>query len=204
MSDADGGHERGSGGADDVAAVAAEVHPSAFVEEGAALGPGTKVWHHAHVRAGASIGRDCVLGKNVFVDHDVRIGDRCKIQNNVSVYAGVTLEDEVFVGPSAVFTNDRRPRAAAPTWTVVPTTVRRGASIGANATLVCGIVVGTHAMVGAGAVATRDVEDHALVVGNPARRVAWVCTCGEIASRASERPSDARCPTCRDADLPAG
>lgn len=175
------------------------VHETAIAEEGCRLGAGTRVWHHAHVRGGARIGAGCNIGKNVYVDDGAVIGDRVKIQNNVSVYHGVTIEDEVFVGPSAVFTNDLRPRAVNPTWEVVPTLVRRGASIGANATIVCGHTVGEYAMVGAGSVVTRDLEDHELVVGNPARRIGWVCDCGEIVSRDQQRPDDLRCPTCREA-----
>jgi len=171
------------------------VHPTAVVEPGAQLGPGTKVWHHAHVRSGAIVGSGCVLGKNVFVDAGVRIGNGVKVQNNVSVYAGVTLEDEVFVGPSAVFTNDRVPRATAQTWELLPTLVCRGASIGANATLVAGIVIGPWAMVAAGAVVTRSVDDHELMAGNPARRLAWVCRCGATRRRADDTQS-AECPIC--------
>lgn len=144
------------------------VHATAEVEAGAEIGAGTAVWHLCHVREGASIGRDCVLGRNVFVDAGVRIGDRCKVQNNVSVYRGVTLEDEVFVGPSVVFTNDRRPSAVGD-WEITPTLVRRGASIGGGAVVVCGVEIGAGALVGAGAVVTRDVPPGAVVVGNPAR-----------------------------------
>lgn len=168
-------------------------HPTASVEDGAVVGPGTKVWHQAQVRSGARVGRDCVLGKNVFVDAEAVVGDGCKIQNNVSVYSGVTLGDEVFVGPSAVFTNDLRPRANSATWAVVATTVRRGASIGANATIVCGNTIGEFAMVAAGSVVTRDVAPHQLVAGNPARHLGWVCACGEIVSRDAEPPADLRC-----------
>jgi acetyltransferase-like isoleucine patch superfamily enzyme len=160
------------------------------------------VWHHAHVRDGAVIGADCTLGSYVYIDVGARVGDRVKIQNNVSVYQGVTLEDEVFVGPSAVFTNDRHPRAVGP-WEVVPTLVRHGASIGANATVVCGVEVGEWAMVGAGAVVTRSVGDHELVVGNPARRVGWACACGRVAARTDARPADLRCEACQAAGVPA-
>jgi UDP-2-acetamido-3-amino-2,3-dideoxy-glucuronate N-acetyltransferase len=172
------------------------VHATAEVEPGATLGAGTRVWHQAHVRTRAEVGAGCVLGKNVFVDAGVRIGRGSKIQNNVSVYAGVTLDEDVFVGPSAVFTNDLRPRAAATHWQVVPTLVRRGASIGANATIVCGTEVGSYAMVAAGSVVTRDVRDHQLVAGNPARPRGWVCECGEVVGRDAEPPADLRCPDC--------
>ncbi len=169
------------------------IHETAIVEDGARIGTGTRVWHHAHVRSGATIGSDCVLGKNVFVDADAVLGDRCKIQNNVSVYSGVTLGSDVFVGPSAVFTNDLRPRAAAAHWTVVPTDVRDGASIGANATIVCGTVLGRSSMVAAGSVVIRDVAAHQLVAGNPARHIGWVCECGELVGRGDEPPADVRC-----------
>jgi acetyltransferase-like isoleucine patch superfamily enzyme len=173
------------------------VHATAIVEDGAELGPGTRVWHQAHVRSGARIGADVVLGKNVFVDAGVEIGDRSKVQNNVSVYAGVTLEDEVFVGPSAVFTNDLRPRAVGDSWRLVPTVVRRGASLGGGAVVVCGTEIGPWAMVAAGSVVTRSVPAHALVMGNPARVRGWVCRCGEVVSRQQRPPVDLTCPACR-------
>jgi UDP-2-acetamido-3-amino-2,3-dideoxy-glucuronate N-acetyltransferase len=175
------------------------VHPTAIVEPGAELGSGTRVWHHAHVREGARVGASCVLGKNVFVDSGVTIGDGVKVQNNVSVYVGVTIDDDVFVGPSATFTNDRVPRAHASEWEVVPTHVRRGASIGANATIVCGIELGEDCMIGAGAVVTHDVGAHELVVGAPARRIAWVCRCGAVLGRTEARPEELRCPECVEA-----
>ncbi|GGK12301.1 hypothetical protein GCM10010124_01000 [Pilimelia terevasa] len=164
------------------------VHPSADVEDGAAVGAGTKVWHLAHVRSSARVGAGCVIGRNVYVDAGAVVGDRVKIQNNVSVYQGVTIEDEVFVGPCAVFTNDFRPRAQNPTWEITPTLVRRGASIGANATLVCGITVGEYAMVAAGSVVTRDVAPYQLVAGNPARPRGWVDAGGEVVSRDPATP----------------
>ena len=175
------------------------IHPSATVEEGADIGPGTKVWHQAHIRSGARIGSDCVLGKNVFVDSGAIIGDRCKIQNNVSVYTGVTLASDVFVGPSAVFTNDLHPRAAASNWTITATNVATGASIGANATIVCGHDLGAFSMIAAGSVVTRTVQAHQLVAGNPARHLGWVCECGEIVSREVEVPVDVRCAAHRPA-----
>lgn len=179
------------GAGEDERASEVSVHPTAIVEPGATLGAGTRVWHHAHVRSGASVGANCTLGKNVFVDAGVVIGDGTKVQNNVSVYAGVELAEDILVGPSAVFTNDRYPRAAAPAWTVVPTVVRRGATIGANATIVCGSVIGQWATVAAGAVVTSDVAAHELVAGNPARRMGWVCTCGQVLLR-----TDGGCPAC--------
>ena len=164
------------------------VHPSTEVEEGATVGDGTKVWHLGHIRAKANVGRDCTIGRNVFIDAGVSVGDRVKIQNNVSVYAGVTIEDEVFVGPSAVFTNDLRPRATNADWTITETLVRRGASIGANATIICGVVVGEYSMIAAGSVVTRDVQPYQLVAGNPARHLGWVDKSGNVISRDVQRP----------------
>ena len=174
----------------------ASVHDTATVESGASIGDGTTVWHQAHVHAGARIGSGCSLGKNVFVDGGAVIGDRVRIQNNVSVYNGVTLADDVMVGPSAVFTNDRFPRAHGYEWEVMPTTVRRGATIGANATVVCGVVLGEWSMVGAGAVVTHDVAAHELVVANPAHHFGWVCWCGKVLTRDAEPPTDAVCDRC--------
>lgn len=172
-------------------------HETAVVEPGATVGEGTRIWHHAHVRTGSRLGSDCVLGKNVFIDEGVVVGDRVKIQNNVSVYNGVTIENEVFVGPSVTFTNDLWPRAMGSDWVITPTHVSSGASIGAGATIVCGITIGRFATVGAGAVVTRDVEDHCLVVGNPAHPSGWVCSCGRLVSRDERRPVDLRCAECR-------
>ncbi len=168
-------------------------HPTAVVEDGARLGKGTKVWHHAHVRSGAVIGSQTVLGKNVFVDSGAVVGDRCAVQNNVSIYNGVRLGNQVFVGPSAVFTNDLVPRAQNPNWTITATVVEDGASIGANATIVCGVVLGEHCMVGAGSVVTRSVQPHQLVVGNPARPRGWVCDCGAVLSRDVAAPQLLHC-----------
>ncbi len=154
------------------------IHESSYVDDGATVGEGTKIWHFCHVQAGAVIGRDCVLGQNVNVGPGAVIGDGVKLQNNVSVFEGVTLEDGVFCGPSVTFTNDPYPRAGCRPDRYVPTRVCEGASIGANATVVCGVTIGRHAMVAAGAVVTRDVADHALVAGVPARQIGRVCTCG--------------------------
>lgn len=160
------------------------VHPSAVVDAGAMVGAGTKIWHFCHVSAGAEIGTDCTLGQNVFVGTGVKIGRGVKIQNNVSVYAGVILEDEVFCGPSMVFTNVKVPRASFPRdpTSYAVTRVRQGASIGANATVVCGVDIGRWALVGAGAVVTRNVPAHARVLGVPARPAGWVCCCGQALS----------------------
>ncbi len=155
-------------------------HESAVIDKGVAIGKGTKIWHFSHVLSGSEIGESCNIGQNVVIGPDVKIGNNCKIQNNVSVYKGVTLEEGVFCGPSMVFTNVYNPRAEIRKMDEArPTLVKRGASIGANATIVCGTTIGRYAFVGAGAVVINDVPDHALVVGNPARQVGWVCECGE-------------------------
>jgi UDP-2-acetamido-3-amino-2,3-dideoxy-glucuronate N-acetyltransferase len=164
----------------------ARVHPTADLEADVTIGPGTSVWHRAQVRTGARIGAECIIGRDAFVDEGVVIGNRVKIQNAALVYHGVTVEDGVFIGPNAILTNDRFPRAITATgelahaddWQVSPIRLRKGASIGAGAVVVAGTEVGRFATVGAGAVVTRDVPDHALVAGNPARRLGWVCACG--------------------------
>jgi UDP-2-acetamido-3-amino-2,3-dideoxy-glucuronate N-acetyltransferase len=170
---------KGGAGAQATKDTAFAAHPSAVIDAGATVGAGTRIWHWSHVMTGARIGRGCSLGQNVFVGTDVVIGDRVKIQNNVSVYEGVVLEDDVFCGPSMVFTNVINPRShISRKHEFRPTMVRRGATIGANATVICGHTIGQYAFVGAGAVVTRDVPDHALVVGVPARVVGWMCRCG--------------------------
>ena len=156
------------------------VHPTAVVDPSVSIGAGTKIWHFSHILSGSEIGAGCTVGQNVMIGPDVQIGARCKIQNNVSVYRGVLLEDEVFCGPSVVFTNVLNPRAFIDRMNELrPTVVRRGASIGANATIVCGVTLGAYAMIGAGAVVTHDVPDYALVTGVPARFRSWVSRSGQ-------------------------
>lgn len=172
------------------------VHETAIVESGSKVGFGTKIWHHSHVRNGSVIGEHCVIGKNVYVDEAAVIGNRCKIQNNVSVYHGVVIANDVFVGPSATFTNDLVPRAFNIEWQITPTTVDTGASIGANATIVCGARLGRYCMVAAGATVTHDVRPHQLVAGTPARHLGWVCKCGSVLSRNQAEPEDLTCAAC--------
>jgi len=156
------------------------VHESSYIDDGAVLGAGTKVWHFCHIQKGAVIGCNCSLGQNVNIGPNVHIGDGVRIQNNVSVYEGVTLEDHVFCGPSCVFTNVNTPRAHFPAQrNYAPTLVREGASLGANCTVVCGHTIGRSALIAAGAVVTCDVKDYALMAGVPARRIGWVCECGQ-------------------------
>lgn len=156
-----------------------DIHPTAVVDPGAVIGAGTKVWHFVHVAPGARIGERGSIGHGCYIGN-VAIGDGCRIQNHVSIFDGVTLEDNVFVGPSAVFTNVAHPRAHVPRKAeYAPTVVRRGASIGANATIRCGVTIGAFALVGAGAVVTRDVRPHAIVTGVPAVETGWACFCGE-------------------------
>ena len=165
---------------------AARIHASADLESDVSVGPGTSIWHRAQIRQGARIGADCVIGRDAFIDEGVTIGDRVKIQNGALVYHGVTVEDGVFIGPGAILTNDRYPRAITATgdlaraddWQVSPIVLRHGCSIGAGAVVVAGVDVGAFATVGAGAIVTKTVSAHALVAGNPARRLGWVCACG--------------------------
>lgn len=160
------------------------VHPTSVIDEQVLIGEGTRIWHFSHIQSGARIGKNCSLGQNVNVSNNVKVGDGCKIQNNVSLYEGVELEDDVFCGPSCVFTNDLTPRAKYPKGRVAykKTLIKRGASIGANATVVCGHTIGEWAMIAAGAVVTSNVPNHALMMGVPARLRGWVCECGDILS----------------------
>lgn len=156
------------------------IHPTAEVHPAAIIGRGTKIWNNVQIRERADIGEDCIVGKSVYIDHTVKIGNRVKIQNSVSVYHGVTIEDDVFLGPHMTFTNDLYPRSFDPEWHVVQTMVRRGASIGANVTVVCGIELGEYCMIGAGAVVTKDVPPYALVIGNPGRIAGFVSRMGRL------------------------
>jgi UDP-2-acetamido-3-amino-2,3-dideoxy-glucuronate N-acetyltransferase len=158
-------------------------HASAYIDEPSQIGNGTQIWHFSHIMPNVVIGENCRIGQNVVVGSNVRIGNRVKIQNNVSVYEGVVLEDDVFCGPSMVFTNVRTPRSAFPrnqSKDFTPTLVKKGASIGANATIVCGVTLGENSFVSAGSVVTKDVPDYAVVRGNPAKIQGWMCACGEI------------------------
>ena len=182
------------------------IHPTAEVASSAEVGPGTSIWHYVHVREGARIGSNCIMARGVYVDAGVHIGDNVKIQNYVSVYHGVTIEDGVFIGPHVCFTNDLRPRAvnpdgslkAADDWVLSRTLIRRGAALGANSTIRCGITVGEWAMVGTGSVVTKDVPAHALVYGNPARVHGFVCACGNrfVEAGRSQGSVRASCPEC--------
>jgi len=180
------------------------IEKSAVVSDMAEIGEGTRIWHFAQVRENASIGKGCNIGKGVYIDFDVRIGDNVKIQNHVSIYHGVVLEDGVFIGPHVVFTNDMYPRAfSGDDWKVYETTVKKGASLGANSTIICGNTVGEYAMVGAGSVVTRDVPPHALVAGNPARIIHAVCVCGQPLNDEEALSGSAVCTVCgRKNDIP--
>jgi UDP-2-acetamido-3-amino-2,3-dideoxy-glucuronate N-acetyltransferase len=175
-------------------------HESSYIDAGVEIGAGTSIWHFCHIMSGARIGERCRLGQNVVIGPGVVIGQGVKIQNNVSVYPGVTLEDDVFCGPSMVFTNIRTPRSAIPRNShdfFLKTRVKQGASIGANATVVCGVTIGRYALIGAGSVVTRDVPDYALVYGNPASQQGWVCFCGETLPEMTPDASQGRCLACQ-------
>jgi acetyltransferase-like isoleucine patch superfamily enzyme len=182
------------------------IHPSADVSEKAVIGEGTSIWHHAQVRENVKIGDNCIIGKGVYIDADVSIGNNVKVQNYVSIYHGVTVEDGVFVGPHVCFTNDMRPRAinpdsslkAADDWVLSETLIKRGAALGANSTIRCGIIIGEWAMVGSGSVVTQDVPTYGLVYGNPARLHGFVCPCGGRLEKELQKGDDiiSRCSIC--------
>ena len=156
------------------------VHESSYIDDNCRIGPNTNIWHFCHIMSGSAIGKECNIGQNVVIGPDVSIGDNCKIQNNVSIYTGVTLEEGVFCGPSMVFTNVYNPRAQIRKMDQVrPTLVKKGATLGANCTVICGVTIGRYAFIGAGAVVNQDVPGHAVVAGNPARQIGYACTCGE-------------------------
>ncbi|MFA5908709.1 MAG: DapH/DapD/GlmU-related protein [Vicinamibacterales bacterium] len=181
------------------------VHESSYVDDGCEIGAGTKIWHFSHVMAGSRLGERCNIGQNVVISPAVVIGNNVKIQNNVSVYTGVILEDDVFCGPSMVFTNVVNPRSHVSRKDEYrQTLVKRGASLGANCTIVCGHTVGVYAFVGAGAVITRDIPDYALVVGNPGRVVGWVCECGVKLAAGATVPAKATCSACDRRYVAAG
>jgi acetyltransferase-like isoleucine patch superfamily enzyme len=177
------------------------IHATALVEDDARIGQGTKIWHYCHIRHNAQIGKLCVLGRGVFVDADVMVGDNVKIQNYVSVYTGVSIADGVFIGPHVCFTNDLFPRAVNPDmspkgaddWIVTETHIERGASIGANTTIVCGVTIGEWAMVGAGSVVTKNIAPYTLIVGSPAKPIGFVCACGNRKNTLQEAKN---CPGC--------
>jgi len=174
------------------------VHESSYVDDNVEIGAGTKIWYFCHIQTGSRIGKKCSIGQNVNIGSNVIIGDYVKIQNNVSVYEGVTLEDHVFCGPSCVFTNVDRPRSAFPRTgrNFDKTLVKKGTTIGANATIICGITLGEHSFIGAGSVVTKDVPAFALYVGNPARQLGWICECGEKLGPAQRGRQELTCPSC--------
>ncbi len=162
------------------------VHESSYIDDNVTIGEKTKIWHFSHILSGSRIGKNCNIGQNVVIGPNVSIGDNCKIQNNVSIFSGITLENNVFCGPSIVFTNVRTPRCGFPRNTekdFIKTLVKESASIGANATIVCGVTIGKYSLIGAGTVVVKDVPNYALVVGNPATQIGWACRCGEILSK---------------------
>jgi UDP-2-acetamido-3-amino-2,3-dideoxy-glucuronate N-acetyltransferase len=180
-------------------------HPSSFIDDGCEIGDGTKIWHFCHVMPRSRIGRRCNIGQNVVVSPDVVIGDNVKIQNNVSIYTGVVLEDDVFCGPSMVFTNVVNPRSHVSRKDEYRRTlVKRGASLGANCTIVCGVTIGRYGFIGAGAVVTKDIPDYALVVGNPGRISGWMCQCGVKLAAGRTPPTEVACAACGSRYTAAG
>jgi acetyltransferase-like isoleucine patch superfamily enzyme len=177
-----------------------KAHETAVIEENVNIGDDTYIWHFAHVRSGSTIGNNCIIGKDVYIDIDVTIGNNVKIQNGVSLYNGVTVEDDVFIGPHSVFTNDLQPRAFLEGWQKIETVLRKGCSIGANSTIICGNVIGAYSMVGAGAVVTQDVAPFSLVMGNPARLIAMICKKGHRMKTISKITEKAKffCEACQE------
>ena len=164
------------------------IHETATAEKGSSIGSGTKVWHYAHVREGASLGKNCTVGHCAYVGKDVKVGNNVKIENKVSIFKGATIEDDVFIGPHVAFTNDLRPRSRNE-WNVMETRVKKGASIGVNSTIICGVTIGSHSMIGGGSVVTADVPDHGIVYGNPAKLRGFVCFCGEVLGKGKKEGS---------------
>jgi len=170
------------------------IHESSCIDDDVQVGDRTKVWHFSHILKGSVIGEDCIIGQNVSIGPDVKVGNKCKIQNNVSIYKGITLEDCVFCGPSSVFTNVYNPRAFIERKDeFIGTLVKKGATIGANATIVCGVTIGSYSLIGAGAVVKNDVQDHAVVAGVPAKQIGWACRCGEPLEFESDKAVCSRC-----------
>lgn len=163
------------------------IHPTANVSDDTKIGDGTKIWINSQIREKSIIGENCIISKDTYIDTEVKIGNNCKIQNSVSVYHGVTIEDDVFVGPNACFTNDKVPRAFDQEWKITPTFVKKGVSIGANATIVCGVTIGEYAMVAAGSVVSKDVEPYSLVMGNPAKHYSYV---DKMGNKIKGKPND--------------
>jgi len=177
-----------------------KIHETAIIEEGANIGSGTNIWHFSHIRSGAIIGNNCNIGRDVYIDTGVVIGNNVKIQNGVSLYDGITIDDDVFLGPHSVFTNDLQPRSFLKDWQVTKTLLRKGCSIGANATIICGNVIGAYSMVAAGAVVTQDVAPFSLVLGNPARIIGMVCKEGHRMKQINKVNEKARflCELCKE------
>jgi len=159
------------------------IHPTANIDKSCKIGIGTKIWINAQIRENVIIGNNCIISKDTYIDHGVNIGSNTKIQNGVSIYNGVTVEEDVFIGPNATFTNDKIPRAFNMDWEIIPTTIKKGASIGANATIICGITIGKYAMIAAGSVVTKNVEPYSLVMGNPAKHVSYIDKAGNRISK---------------------
>lgn len=175
------------------------IHDSSYIESNVEIGNGTKIWHHCHIRSGALIGENVNIGKGVYVDSGVVIGDNVRIQNGVSLYKGVVIEDDVFLGPHCNFTNDLFPRANSENWEIIPTIIRKGASVGSNATIVCGVTVGQYSLISVGAVVTEDTLPHSLMIGHPARLKGFVCQCGYKMDKqilSSGLVSEYRCSKC--------